>query len=59
MSDFFDEDVTKATSEEIGVLIKLRLRRFQSVQVFKRGRKIILRTWRVDFEVEDAIGDSI
>lgn len=55
-ADYFDEDVSSATSEELGALIKLRIRRYSSVQVFKQGRKIILRTWRIEFEVIGATG---
>ena len=59
MDDYFDEDISKATPDELGNLVKLRLGRYASVQVFKRGRKTILRTWRIEFDVEDFEGGMI
>jgi hypothetical protein len=57
--DYFDEDVTNATAEELGTLVKLRIRRYPSAQVFKDGKKTILRTWKIEFEVEDAAGGEV
>jgi len=59
MGDYFDEDVTEATSEELGALVKLRLRRFPTVQLFKKSRRTILRTWRIEFDVQGAEGETI
>ena len=57
--DYFDEDVSNATADELGNLIKLRLRRYPSVQVFKKSRKTILRTWRIEFEVHNVEGEVL
>ena len=57
--DYFDEDVTDATAEELGTLIKLRIRRYPSVEVFRERRKTILRTWNIEFDVEDMTGSSV
>jgi hypothetical protein len=59
MDDYFDEDVSTASADELGNLIKLRIRRYPSVQVFKDGRKTVLRTWRIDFDVPDAEGTEL
>ncbi len=53
MSDFFDEDVSDDGAQKLGTKIKLRIQSFPSVQVFKQGRKTILRTWEIDFDVTE------
>ena len=63
MADFFDEDVTDKTEQALARLIKLRIRSHPSVQIFRKRKRVdgrtrtrtILRTWRIEFEVEDAV----
>lgn len=63
MGDYFDKDVTNLNANQVAALIRLRLREFPSVQLFRkksRGsarQRTILRTWRVDFAVEGAQPD--
>jgi hypothetical protein len=56
MADYTELDVTGWTAERLVTLINQRLARYPSVQLFKRGSKLILRTWRVEFELCDDDG---
>lgn len=58
-TDFYDEDVSDLTPAALGSRIKLRIRRYPSVQVFMDGSRVVLRTWVADLVVENAIGNEL
>ena len=52
MADYFEEDVTGMDAEDLVERINERIRRYPSVQIYRKGRRTILRTFEVELELE-------
>ena len=58
MADYFDEDVTGMNAEDLVKRINERIRRYPSVQIYRKGRRTIMRTFEVELELEGFEGSE-